>query len=104
MYRSLLSLFILTFFAFSSLFTQNIVGVKLFGLSIHTEVENGNEKIFPRKLDNNGIFVFNLGATINYERLVYKDFVSIKVVQGLYSDCANKFAGFSHIGIRGRFF
>lgn len=58
---------------------------------------------FPWKLDPKGIVVFNPGVTLNFEYFVWRDIISIKLVQGLYGDCAMQFAGFSHLGFRVRF-
>lgn len=83
---------------------QNNIGIKYFGLSIHPKGEHDNAFLMPRKLDPNGYFVLNVGAQINYEHFIYKDIVSIKIIQALYADCASRLGGFSHIGLRGRFF
>jgi hypothetical protein len=48
--------------------------------------------------------VLNTGISLNIEYFIYKDIVSIKFVQGLYADCVQKFAGFTHLGLRGRIF
>ena len=77
-------------------------GVKLFGLSIHPSGAP-NYRLFPWKLDPKGIVVFNPGVTLNFEYFVWRDIISIKLVQGLYGDCAMQFAGFSHLGFRVRF-
>ena len=77
-------------------------GVKLFGLSIHPKCAP-YYRLFPWRLDSEGIVVFNPGVTLNFEYFVWRDIISIKVVQGLYGDCAMQFAGFSHLGFRLRF-
>jgi hypothetical protein len=82
---------------------QFAVGLKLTGLSIHPGGAT-NAKIMKYKLDSRGIFVFNPGVRVNVEYFVYKDIVSIKIEQGLYKDCANQLAGFTHIGFRGKMF
>lgn len=95
-----------TFFAASSsLFCIGTfsVGLKYFGLSIHP-TGAVNAHLMPLKLDKRGVFVFNLGASVNAEYFVWRDIISVKAVQGFYSDCIGQFAGFSHIGIRLRIF
>ena len=77
-------------------------GVKLLGLSIHPKGAP-NFRLLPWKLDSEGIVIFNPGVTLNFEYFVWRDIISIKVVQGLYGDCAMQFAGFSHLGFRLRF-
>jgi hypothetical protein len=77
------------------------IGVKFFGLSFHPYGAN-NAKLMQLKLDNEGVFVLNIGATLNIELYIWKDIVSLKFVQGLYRDCIGQFAGFTHFGIRGK--
>jgi len=96
---------LLILFAFVQVsFSQNNVGLKFFGLSIHPKGEQLNAFLMPRKLDQNGYFVVNLGGMLSYEYFLYKDILSVKVVQALYSDCAARLGGISHIGLRGRIF
>lgn len=80
------------------------VSVKFMGLSIHPLGAGGNVDIMPNKLDKNGYLVMNLGAMCSYEYFLFRDIVSLKYVQGLYADCAARFAGFSGLGIRARIF
>lgn len=96
--------FLLVFSTLCAQTGKNSVGLKFMGLSIHPEGGLGNEALMPNKLDKNAYFVMNLGAIFSYERFVFKDVVSIKLLQGLYADCAARFAGFTGIGVRGRIF
>lgn len=84
-------------------YRQN-VSVKFVGLSVHPLSGGENAAIMPNKLDKSGYLVMNFGAMLSYERFVFKDIVSIKWIQGLYADCAERLAGFSSVGIRGRIF
>ncbi|WP_225307213.1 hypothetical protein [Adhaeribacter soli] len=79
------------------------IGLKFFGLSIHPQGDE-NAKLMPRRLDEKGVLVINLGGMLSYEKFFYKDAFSVKAVQGLYSDCAARLGGFSHIGLRGKIF
>jgi hypothetical protein len=85
-------------------FAQDNIGIKFFGLSIHPKGEKDNSFLMPNKLDKNAYLVMNFGAELMYEKFLYKDIVSMKVVQALYADCAEKLGGFSHIGIRAKIF
>lgn len=78
-------------------------GLKFFGLSIHAYGDE-NWRLMPRRLDDTGRFVINLGATANYELFVWRDIVSVKSSVALYSDCAARLGGFFHVGLRGRIF
>jgi hypothetical protein len=91
------------FFALSASAQQFTIGIKLTGLSIHPQGA-ANAKLMKYKLDNKGVFVFNPGVRLSFEYFFYEDIFSIKIEQGLYADCANQFAGFTHIGLRGRIF
>src|SRR5690606_27653806 len=82
---------------------QNSVGLKFFGLSIHPGGDE-NAPLMPRRFDDNGVWVLNLGGMLSYEKFIYEDGVSLKAVQGFYSDCAAQPGGFSHIGLRARIF
>lgn len=80
---------------------QDNIGVKYFGLSFHPLGEKDNARLMPNRLDKNAYLVLNLGGEVMYEKFVYRDILSIKVIQALYADCAERLGGFSHIGIRG---
>ena len=79
------------------------VGIKFFGLSIHPAGDL-NAQLMPLKFDKKGVFVLNTGVSMNVEYFFYKNIVSVKFVQGLYADCAQKLGGFTHLGLRGRIF
>lgn len=81
---------------------QNNIGIKYFGLSIHPKGEHENSFLMPNKLDKNGYLVMNFGAVVSYEYFIVEERVSLKIAQALYSDCAARLGGFTHIGIRGR--
>ncbi|MBK0403521.1 hypothetical protein I5M27_11030 [Adhaeribacter sp. BT258] len=82
---------------------QDNIGLKFFGLSIHPGGDE-NAPLMPRRFDDKGIWVLNLGGMLSYEKFIYEDGVSVKAVQGFYSDCAAQPGGFSHIGLRARIF
>jgi len=81
---------------------QNNIGIKYFGRSIHPKGEHENSFLMPNKLDKNGYLVMNFGAVVSYEYFIVEERVSLKIAQALYSDCAARLGGFTHIGIRGR--
>lgn len=82
---------------------KNAFTIKYFGLSMHLK-ESPYPEIFPHRLDRKGYLVLNIGGIAGYERFVVRDVLSIRVEQGIYTDCASAFAGFSHIGWRGLIF
>jgi hypothetical protein len=54
----------------------------------------------PHKLDANAHFVLNFGGFVGYERFVWEDLLSIKLMQGIFTDCSGGLAGFTHLGFR----
>ena len=105
MNKSIIFFFIFSFFTFSErVIAQDNIGIIFFGLSIHPKGEKDNAFLMPNKLDKNAYLVMNFGTEIMYEKFLYKDIVSVKIVQALYADCAEKLGGFSHIGIRVKIF
>lgn len=88
----------------SNTYGQDNVGVKLFGLSLHPLGERQNAHLMPRKLDPDAYLVLNLGAIASVEKFLYKDAISIKALQAMYADCADRLGGFSHIGVRFKIF
>lgn len=100
--------FLLSFFVLLATVTialgQDNLGIKYFGLSIHPQGEKENAFLMPRKFDREGYLVLNVGGVASYEKFIIQNRLSIKVAQALYSDCAARTGGFSHVGLRGRIF
>lgn len=93
-----------TLFIISILFikyanSQDNIGVHFPFLTYHP---GGDKMAFlqPNRLDDHAVFVINWGAIAHYERFIYKQRLSIKVVQAAYSDCAELFAGHTHLALR----
>ena len=82
---------------------QDNASLKFFGLSLHPGGDE-NAPLMPRRFDANGVWVLNLGGMLSYEKFIYQDGVSVKAVQGIYSDCAAQLGGFSHLGLRAKIF
>lgn len=82
---------------------KNAFTVKYFGLSMHQR-QTPTPELFKNRLDRQGIAVLNFGGIVGYERFVVRDVISVRVEQGLYSDCASSMAGFTHLGWRGQIF
>jgi hypothetical protein len=79
------------------------IGIKFFGFSIHPFGDE-NAHIMPMRLDNDAIFVPNVGLMLSFERYIWHDIFSVKAVHANFMDCAFQVAGFSHIGLRIRLF
>lgn len=78
---------------------QSNVSLKYFGLTMHPF---GDETAYlqPYKLDNQARFVLNFGGFASYEKYVWKEIVSVKAMQGVFTDCSGGMAGVTHIGLR----
>ena len=79
--------------------TQETLTLKYFGLTIHP-LGDKTAYLQPNKLDKNAHFVANVGLFIGYEKYLYEDFFSLKLIQGFVSDCSNGFASVTHFGPR----
>jgi hypothetical protein len=42
----------------------------------------------------------NFGGFVGYEKFVYRDLVSVKVIQGVFTDCSAGLASVTHLGPR----
>lgn len=79
---------------------QSTLTVKYFGLTIHPFGDK-SAALMPYKADNRGVFIANFGGFIGYERYIYEDFISAKIIQGVFTDCSGGLAAATHIGLRG---
>lgn len=83
-------------------FAQDNFGVNFIFMTWHPK---GDKMAFlqPNRLDPEAKIVLNWGGVAHYERFIYKKRWSLKVAQAAYSDCANLFAGHTHLGFRWNF-
>jgi hypothetical protein len=84
----------------SAIAAQNTLTVKYFGLTIHPFGDR-SAALMPYKLDQKGVYVCNFGGFIGYEHYIYEDYISAKIIQGVFTDCSGGLAGATHIGLRG---
>ncbi len=78
---------------------QTTVTVKYFGFTVHPTGDPTAE-LQPYKLDKRARIVANFGGFIGVERFVYKDYFSVKIIQGLFTDCSAGWCSVTHIGGR----
>ncbi|MBB5283900.1 hypothetical protein HNQ92_002026 [Rhabdobacter roseus] len=78
---------------------QGNVGLRFVFGTVHP---NGSEMAFlmPHRLDSRAVLVANWGFIGSYQHYLYRKRISIKIAQGMYSDCAKLFAGHTHLGFR----
>ncbi|RNI27089.1 hypothetical protein EFA69_12990 [Rufibacter immobilis] len=76
------------------------VNFKYFGLTLHPKGDD-NAELMPLNPDGKGYLVLNIGASVGYEHFIVPDKFSVKAIQAFYADCALRFAGFTHLGLRG---
>jgi len=91
------SLIFILFTGFVS--AQTTLAVKYFGLTVHP-TGDPTAPLQPHKLDDKARFVANFGGFVGVERFVYKDLVSVKIIQGLFTDCSGGWCSVTHIGGR----
>lgn len=78
-------------------------GVKYFGLSMHPKGDK-QANLMPHKLDDKGVFVVNFGTILSFQQFIYRELVSVKVAQGIYTDSGGLPSGHTHVGFRTVFF
>ncbi|MFN3916992.1 MAG: hypothetical protein ACK4K0_04545 [Flavobacteriales bacterium] len=78
---------------------QSNVSVKYFGLTVHP-FGDYSANLQPYKLDKNAYFVANFGGYASYERFVWIDMLSVKLKQGIFTDCSAGMMGVSHLGVQ----
>lgn len=78
---------------------QSCITLRYFGLTVHPFGDN-QAYLEPNKIDKHAFTVLNYGGFVGYEKFVWEDFLSVKIMQGVFSDCSAGAAGFSHLGIR----
>jgi hypothetical protein len=94
------SIFLFVFLlTISSISAQDSFTAKYFGLTIHPFGDRTAE-LQPYKFDSKARFVGNVGVFLGYDKFIYKDLISVKLIQGIFIDCSAGNAGFTHLGIR----
>jgi len=78
---------------------QSNFSVKYFGLTIHP-FGDYSASIQPHKLDKKAYLVANFGGYASYTHFIWLDKLSIRVKQGVFTDCAGGPMGVSHVGIK----
>ncbi len=78
---------------------QSTFTLKYFGLTVHP-FGDPTAHLQPYKFDDKARFVMNFGAFAGYEKFVHRDLVSVKVIQGLFTDCSAGWASVTHFGPR----
>lgn len=78
---------------------QHNIGIKYFGFSIHPKGD-AQAHLMPNKLDKNARYIVNFGGILSYQKFIYRDLVSIKFAQGIYTDSGGLLSGHTHLGFR----
>lgn len=87
-------------FICSASYGQSCFTLKYFGLTIHPFGDK-QANLQPYKLDDEAHLIFNLGGFAGYEKYLWEDIVSAKIIQGVFSDCSAGLASVTHLGLRG---
>jgi hypothetical protein len=91
---------LLVFFTFIALqaSAQWFVGVKLMGISIHTD-DNVNGHLYEAAIGKKNRLAFHFGFALTGEYMI-NNWLSLKMDQAMFRDCAGKFAGMSMFNVR----
>ncbi len=79
---------------------QETFTLKYFGMTIHPFGDR-TANLQPYKLDKNARFVANFGGFVGYEKFVFKELISVKFIQGVFTDCSAGWQSVTHLGVRG---
>lgn len=66
--------------------------------------ENPNLQFYENKIDSLGMFNTEPGVMLSYEFYIKKNYLSIQLSQGFFSDAGAKMAAFSKVSLRYMFF
>ncbi|RNI29306.1 hypothetical protein [Rufibacter latericius] len=91
-------LLVLASFSGQAQYKRNL-NIKYFGLTLHPKGDD-NAELMPLNPDGKGYLVVNIGASVGYEHFFVPGKFSVKAIQAFYADCAMRFAGFTHLGVR----
>lgn len=98
MKRIIVAIWLCIFFN-GGLKAQETLTLKYFGLAIHP-FGDPTAHLQPLKLDKNARFVMNAGLFAGYEKFFFRDLLSVKIIQGITTDCSAGLASVSHLGLR----
>ena len=96
--RSALVIVIVSLMLSTAAHAQWFIGVKLMGISIHTD-KNTNGHLYNSAIGKQKRVAFHVGIAITTEYM-FNDWFSAKVDQVVFRDCAGKFAGMSMFNLR----
>lgn len=82
--------------------TPSNLSLKFLGFTIHP-LGDRTADLQPFKLDRHARFVFNFGGVLGYERFIWQDVLSVKVLQAVFADCSAGLASATHVALRGTF-
>jgi hypothetical protein len=82
--------------------TPSNISLKYLGLTIHPFGDR-TAHLQPYKLDPRARFVLNFGGAMGYERFIFQDVLSVKVLEAVFADCSAGLASVSHVALRGNF-
>ncbi len=84
-------------------FAQSAIGIDIFGIG-HHPFGNKNYRIYENSVSDYGTWVIEPGLIFSYQKFIILTHTSLQFSQGLYSDAAAQFAGFSALYLKRKFF
>ncbi len=94
---------IILFFFNIQAFSQSAINFDFFGLGYHP-FDNPNYIIYENSISSDGSWVIEPGIIISYQKFILLTHTSIQLNQGLYSDAAAQFAGYTGLSLKRKFF
>jgi hypothetical protein len=84
-------------------FSQSSLSINLSGVGYHP-FDIPNYKIFENSIGTSGVWVVEPCAILEYQKFIRLTHTSIQVSQGIYSDAAARFAGFTGFYLKRKFY
>jgi len=67
-------------------------------------IQDKNQALFTNKFVDNLDVLYEPGLVLSFEQFIKDDYVSLKLVDGIYYDCTGNIGGYTHLGLRLRLY
>ncbi len=94
-------LLVIGIFIFSISFSQSNISLKVSSLTMQASLDK-NVDIYKNNLTENGKWLIEPGLVFSTEFFFVQRIATLKLIQGIYLDRADKLSGFTHIGFNRR--
>jgi len=101
--RKSISIFILLILFCTKIFSQSAMNIEFFALGYHP-FKNPNYEIYENSLSSDGTWVVEPGLILSYQKFIRLTHTSLQINQGIFSDAAAQFAGYTGLALKRKFF